>query len=94
VKLQKTTNAGLAQTNTKELKAWAAKPLQDTPYYGLLLVLADMFDMIGRGSTCYTVLGSTSSKTAFSITMNADGGKDARYAPDLATLATGTQDWL
>jgi len=94
MKLKKSTNAGLSQNNVKEVKAWAGKPLQDTPYMGLLLVLADMCDMIGRGSTCYVVIGSTSSKTAFSITMNAEGEKDARYGPDLAQLATGAQDWL
>jgi len=94
MKLQKISTAGLSAKNMSEVKAWGSKPLQDTPYMGFLLLLADMFDTIAKGSTCYGVIGSTSSKTAFSFTLNAEGAKDARYAPDLATLATATQDWL
>jgi len=94
VKLQKQSTAALSAKNIAEVKAWGNKPLQDTPYMGLLLLLADMLDTIAKGSSCYAVIGSTSSKTAFSFTLNAEGAKDARYAPDLATLATAAQDWL
>jgi len=94
VKLNNAHTHSLANNNKATVAEYQNKKLQDTPYYDLPCVLADMLDTIAAGDNCYCVIGSTSSKTAFSIAMNAGAGKDARYGPDLLALSAGAADWL
>ena len=94
MKIKDQPSTRLMNSNKATVAEYQNKKLQDTPYYDLIVLLADMLDTIAGGDNCYCVIGSTSSKTAFSIALTASGGKDARYGPDLIALATGAADWL
>jgi len=84
----------LVKDNAAVLITYEGSLLKDTPYYGMLTLIAEMFDMIAQGENAYMVIGSTSNKSAFSVTLNAVGGKDARYAASLEQLAMAMESWL
>jgi len=94
VKLQKSKAVNLSPSNLEGVRASYKTPVGNSPYTTLLEVIADMLDQIAKGDNCYMVIGSTSSKTAFSVTVNVAGEKDARYGSDLAALSAGAGDWL
>jgi len=71
-------NTTLVKDNEAVLVTYSESLLKDTPYYGMLTLIAQMFDMIAAGENAYLVMGRTSNKSAFSVTLNALGGKDAR----------------
>lgn len=87
-------SSALVAQNITEVQAWAETSLRDTPYFPLVLLIADMFDAIAKDEQAYMVIGATSNRTSYSVTLNVNGGKDSRYAEGLAGLATGAADWL
>lgn len=94
MKLSSRNNRGLQPTNAQEVRAYAATPLKDTPYYPLLQSLGDMLDALAQGDDGYCIVGVTRRRDAVSITAVLGGSKDTQYAEDLAGAATACQDWL
>jgi len=94
VKLPKQTGGKLTNDNKKGVSAWGKTPLEETPYYSLLVLLGDMFDTIAKGDNCYAILGATSARSAFSLTVNISQDKASIYAPSFEEVAAGAQDWL
>jgi len=94
VKLPKQTAGKLAMDNMKSIDAWGKTELKATPYYALLLLLADMFDTIAKGDNCYAVIGATSNRTAYSLTVNISHDKASIYAASFDEIAAGAADWL
>jgi len=94
VKIPKQSAGKLANDNQKAVKAWGKTPLEETPYFSMLVMFGDMFDLITKGDNCYAILGATSSRTAFSLTVNISQDKASLYGPSLEDLGTGAQDWL
>lgn len=94
MKLKSNAPVKLKSDNVKAVKAWAQTPLHETPYYALLVMLADMCDTITKGENCYAIVGSTSNKTAFSLTVNISQDKDSKYGAGFEEIAAGAADWL
>lgn len=94
LKLGKPQAAQINPENLGELESWCKTPLQDTPYYLLLKVMADMLDSSAKGQNIYSILGTTKDKSAISYTVKQDGGGDARYGDTLGAVSLATEDWL
>ena len=88
MKLSSPRDAKLEKTNTKVLRAKVDEPLSKSGYYGLLFLLADMLDGIANNESWYCIVGATKDKSAFSLTVVGDAGRDSVYAVSLQELAS------
>jgi len=79
--------------NAAEVATWVGVNLGKTPYYSLVLALAEAIDLSASGTNCYLVVGTTSDKSAVSITLNQGGSKDAIYERSLTDAATECLRW-
>lgn len=74
-------------TNRTAVVNAAGKKLADTPYYHLLLLLAEGCDANGKGVNFYLTIGATKKQDALSCSVNLDGERQVEYAGSLADLA-------
>lgn len=79
-------------TNVSALKNAAAKKLVDTPYYKLLMLLAEGCDANAGGINFYATLGATKSADALTLSVNLDGDRQTLYDISLADLAVQAGD--
>jgi len=77
-------------TNRQAVVNAANKSLKDTPYYHLLLLLAEGCDANGKGINFYATFGATKKGDALSLSINLDSDRQVEYAGSLADLASAT----
>lgn len=68
----------LSTTNEPTLIAMHKKPVQESPYYGLLLLLAELFDGIANGSSDWVSVGKNQAGDSYLLTYH--DGKSKYYA--------------
>jgi len=93
VKLNKRTTK-LDTGNKSNLEQDALVALSASEYWPLLCTLADMMDMIADGTQAYCIIGATSNRSAFSVTMKVDGAGDSVYGSSFQEVAAATVTWL
>lgn len=62
--------------------------LRDTPFYHLLLLLAEGCDSNARDVNFYATLGATKKGDSLTLSINLDGDRQTLYAVSLAEVAT------
>lgn len=68
----------------------ANKKLVDTPYYHLLLLIAEGCDSNARDVNFYCTFGATKKGDALTLSINLDGDRQTVYADSLGSLASET----
>lgn len=94
MKLNKTITAKLVVTNLAEVQRALTKEQANAPVFGLLLLIADVLDNIGKGGDYYMIIGSTQKKDAYSFTIKGTDAPGAVYADSLAGLGQQAVDFL
>lgn len=77
----------LERQNVQTLRKSEQEAMFDTPYWNLLVMLADMADSIARGEDWYCIIGSTKNRDAFSLTVVGGLNRDTVYATNFRDLA-------
>lgn len=78
--------------NVAELERWGVSTLNQTPYWSLLLVLAELCEEIADGENSYIIIGSTQRRTAFTASLVSGGSKATAYAPSFVDLGPALAD--
>lgn len=88
MRLNKPAAKSCADNNVSTLRSADGNKLGDSPYDGLLELIAEMFDAIAKGEDFYMIIGATSKRDSFSLTVKESGQPTTVYAPDLPSLCT------
>jgi len=94
MKLTKPTADRLFSANLTAVKAVSKKPLDQTPYIGLVEVVADLLDNIAQGEDMFMIIGATSKKDSFVATVKHDGTPTSVYGISLTDLSTVLESLL
>jgi len=87
MKLNKPTNNALNGDNVSYVEGNAEVPFNTTSYYDLVRVLATMLDEIAGGKDEYMIIGATSKRDAFTVTIKENGVPTNFYGDSLDDLA-------
>ena len=79
----------LPPTNRAAVKASAGKKVSETPYYHLLLLLAEVCDENAQENNAYCTLGSTKKNDA--LTFSVTSGDDRQTLYDVSLLGLSEQ---
>ena len=82
----------VAPINRTAVKNAANKPLKDTTYYHLLLLLAEGCDVNAEGGNFYATPGATKGVDALSLSVNLNGERKTLYDTSLHDLAVQAAD--
>lgn len=94
MKLGTTSKGVLSKANEDRLLSDDRHIIGDTSYYELLQLVAQMFDNIADGEDMYMILGATSNKTSFVLTVKHNGTPTSIYAQSLVELGLASKDLL
>ena len=82
----------LPPTNRAAVKSASSKKLADTPYYHLLLLLAEVCDENCQESNAYTTLGSTKKNDALTLSVTSGDDRQTLYDTSLLGLSEQAAD--
>lgn len=94
MKLGKTPGGLLVPANMQSVRDMQTAQLDETPYIYLAFLCADVIDTAAVGHNTYLIVGTTKDRSAASIAVFSDGGKDAVYGPSLIDIAEQAGKWL
>lgn len=94
LKLNKAVTNALLRTNAANLEEVKAVPFETTDFFGFIKVLAVMFDDIANGEDMYAIIGATSKRDAYTLTIKQNGAPTTVYGSSLEDLAAKLSDLL
>ena len=87
MQLKQKTVTRVAGCNEEAFLASASKPGKGKDYVALVQLVAQMCDMIAAGEDVYMIIGATSKKDSFSLTVKQNGDGTTVYATSLPDLS-------
>lgn len=89
---EKTSAVRILPVNRTAVKQASDRKLKDTPYYHLLLLLAEGCDQIALDTNFFCTLGSTKKGDSLTLSVNLDGERQTLYDTSLVELAVQAAD--
>lgn len=90
----KAQSSGEKPVNAEYLEQFTSTQLENTPYFPMLRVIADLLDEVQSGGEGYIILGTTQDRLSCSLVIKQSGQKDGAYGEDLVTMAEACRKWL
>jgi len=84
----------LRPVNVAELRKSGTSALVDSPYWTLLLAIADALDTAVSGNNTYCIIGTTKDTTALSMTVVQGDARDAVYADTLVEMSDKASQFI
>lgn len=84
----------LRPVNSAVVQDNAEYRFMDTPFYSLMLALADAIDTAIEGDNTYCIIGTTKDVTAISFTIVQGSARDAVYGDTLAEIGSKSASFL
>jgi len=84
---QKVSATKVHPVNRAAVKNASDKKLKDTPYFHLLLVIAEGLDEIANDTNFYCTFGSIKDSSSYTFSVTLDKARQTLYADDLSGLA-------
>jgi len=84
--------AALPQDAVEVLHTWGSKKACDTPYWPLLVLIADVMDNIAKGEDAYMIIGATRNRDACSLTVKCGSDFSSIYGDTFKDLAEKGQE--
>jgi hypothetical protein len=94
LKLDKPKTSNLLALNVSSLQRDEELPINTTNYHSLLVVIANMFDDISHGADMFMMIGATSKRDSYSLTIKLDGAPTSFYGSSLDDLAAKLEQLL
>jgi len=94
MKLTNRQPAALSQVNEESLLDSAANCMTDCREVYLLTLIAQLLDNIAKGEDMYMIIGATSNKSSFVVTVKHNGTPTSVYGASMPDLSLACQDLL
>lgn len=94
MKIQRDPGKPLPKENLAAIQKAAKLQLAETPYYDLLRLIGEMYNMIAADSDSYLIIGTTKDRSAMCITVYLNGGRDSVYGKSIEEVSLACAKWL
>lgn len=94
MKLTNEKKASLPRDNEQKFTEQVFEPMSNASYMNLIILVAQMFDEIAKGREMFMIIGATSKRDTYSVTIKDAGVPTSVYATSLEELCTLIADLL